>query len=51
MKNKLDINIRQFTTQDRSICGELFYQTVHAICSKDYEKDIEQGLMDHLQEI
>jgi len=39
MKNKLDIIIRPFTTQDRSMCGELFYQTVHTICSKDYSKE------------
>jgi putative acetyltransferase len=32
------MNIRPFNIRDRSACGELFYHTVHAICSKDYSK-------------
>lgn len=32
------MNIRPYNIQDRLACGELFYQTVHTICSNDYSK-------------
>jgi putative acetyltransferase len=28
--------IRSFCLQDRASCGELFYQTIHTVCSNDY---------------